>query len=107
MWIADSISSISLLVSLEGGANDECIQCHAKKQTCLNKKNAMDRADNLHPGHPSEESTNESIKVKSKNDLSAHNMKYIVILELKNSTRFKFKQLGGEYCASSFANELA
>ena len=75
MWIADSISSISLLVSLEGGANDECIQCHAKKQTCLNKKNAMDRADNLHPSHPSEESTNESSKVESNDILSMMSFK--------------------------------
>ena len=108
--IADSISSVSLLVSLDGNANDNSIQDAAAydgtMQTDMSEpKDAMAAVDNLHSNHPSEESSNESIKVEP-NNISTHNMKHNVIQELKSSSRFKFKQSGAN-TASSFADELA
>jgi hypothetical protein len=105
--IADSMSSTSLLVSVDGDsdvisiqdADADDIQEQTTSQSdvvkCLegSSDDSFSKLDDPNDAHTKQK------------EMMAHDMKHNVIQELKSSSRFKFKQTGT--AASSFADELA
>jgi hypothetical protein len=106
--IADSMSSASLLVSVDGDSDAISIQ-DADADDVLEQTTSQSDVVKRLEGSLDDDSVSKlddpnDVHTKQK-EMMAHDMKHNVIQELKSSSRFKFKQTGT--AASSFADELA
>ena len=106
--VADSLSSASLLVSLDDKSEINSIESDLangiqERATPSRESNNMeDFSANIEPDR--REESEGKLEDRKEKEIQVHTIKHNVIQELKSSTRFKFKK---SRAASSFADELA